>query len=376
MNFRERFAAIMHYKPYDRMPVVSLGYWDETLEKWVREGHLKPEEIAGYTAGSAMEGMISRKLGFDDTFLHFLIDKSSPLWQLYPPFEERILDIMPNGHQKKLTEYGVIEIHSPGSQSIHATEGSLLKDRKSWEERYKPRLIFSEDRFDQDALRRYEETDKERDYPLGLFCGSLFGQIRNMLTLEGCSYMMADEPELFEEICQMVTELNFRIADYLLKTNITFDFATFWEDICFNYGPLVHPQFYDEHIGPNYKRITDLVRSCGIDVVSLDCDGLVDALIPTWLNHGVNTLFPIEVGTWNASIKPFREKYGKDLLGIGGMRKHVLALDRKAVDEEVERLRPLVELGGFLPCPDHHLAPDAKWELIQYYTDRMHEVFV
>ena len=375
MNFRERFTAIMHYKPYDRVPVISLGFWHETLEKWLREGHLKPDDIAGYDYGNELEGNISRKLGFDDTFLHMIGDKSSCLWQLYPPFEEKTLEIMPNGHQKKLTEYGVIEIHSPGIQSIHAVEGSMLKDRKSWEELYKPRFIFSEERLKKDEIRRHLETDEERDFPLGLYCGSLFGQIRNILTLEGYCYMMYDDPELFEEICFTVTELNYNIVESMLKTGIAFDYAHFWEDICFNHGPLVNPEYYYERIGPNYKRLTDLVRSHGIDIVSLDCDGKVDTLIPTWLDHGVNTLFPIEVGTWNASIKPFREKYGMELLGIGGMKKHVFAEDRKAIDKEVERLRRLVELGGFIPCPDHHIPPDAEWELVQYYTDRMHEVF-
>ena len=55
--------------------------------------------------------------------------------------------------------------------------------------------------------------------------------------------------------------------------------------------------------------------------LSLDCDGWIDHLIPIWLENGVNTMFPIEVGTWNASIAPWREKYGKKILGVGGMNK-------------------------------------------------------
>jgi len=57
------------------------------------------------------------------------------------------------------------------------------------------------------------------------------------------------------------------------------------------------------------------------------------------------------------------------------MNKHALSADQAAVDAEIERLRPLVDLGGFLPCPDHRLPPDTKWELVQYYCDRMRRVF-
>ena len=124
-------------------------------------------------------------------------------------------------------------------------------------------------------------------------------------------------------------------------------------------------------IGPHYRKITNLLKEHGVDIVSVDCDGWIDTLLPIWLENGVNTMFPIEVGTWNASIAPWREKYGKDLRGVGGMNKTVFARDYQAVDQEVERLRPLMELGGYIPCPDHRIAPDAKFENVQYYCEKM-----
>ncbi|MCQ2446938.1 MAG: hypothetical protein MJ141_08660, partial [Clostridia bacterium] len=152
---------------------------------------------------------------------------------------------------------------------------------------------------------------------------------------------------------------------------IQFDYAHVWEDICFKNGPLVIPAVFEELVGPHYKAVTDLVHAHGLDIVSLDCDGKIDSLVPIWYENGVNTMFPIEVGVWGAEIKPWREKYGKGLRGIGGMDKRVFAADYAAVDKEIERLRPLIELGGYLPCPDHRIAPDAKWENVQYYTDKM-----
>ena len=85
-------------------------------------------------------------------------------------------------------------------------------------------------------------------------------------------------------------------------------------------------------------------------------------------------MFPIEVGTWNGNIGPWREKYGKALRGVGGMNKKVFACDREAVDKEVERLKRLIDLGGYIACPDHRIAPDAKFELVQYYCEKMHEL--
>ncbi len=82
-------------------------------------------------------------------------------------------------------------------------------------------------------------------------------------------------------------------------------------------------------------------------------------------------MFPIEVGVWDASIEPWRKQYGPQLRGVGGMNKNVFARDFAAVDEEVERLVRLVELGGYIPCPDHRIPPTAKWENVQYYTERL-----
>ncbi len=102
---------------------------------------------------------------------------------------------------------------------------------------------------------------------------------------------------------------------------------------------------------------------------------MIDSLIPTWFANGVNTMFPVEVGTWGASIKPWREEYGRNLRAVGGMNKVAFAFDRAAIDAEIERLKPLVELGGYLPCPDHRIAPDAKWENVQYYCEKMRNAF-
>ena len=128
----------------------------------------------------------------------------------------------------------------------------------------------------------------------------------------GVSYLYADDEDLYTEIIDTVGELCYRLAERVLQTGIQFDFGHFWEDICFKNGPLVIPQVFREKVGPHYKRITELLHAHGIDIVSLDCDGSIDTLMPTWLENGVNTMFPIEVGTWRASIAPWRAQYGRD----------------------------------------------------------------
>ena len=51
-----------------------------------------------------------------------------------------------------------------------------------------------------------------------------------------------------------------------------------------------------------------------------------------------------------------------------------LRKDKAAVDAEIERMKRLVSLGGFIPCPDHRLMPGTKFELVQYYAEEIKKI--
>ena len=383
MTNRQRTSAVLHYQPYDRLPVVHFGFWSETLAKWARQGHIRRQIAETWSDGNVCDAQLSGQLGFDfDYYSTF-----SPATYLSPTFEVRVVEEFSDGSKHVLDSEGVVVLQRPDAGSIPAEIKHTLVDRPSWEEHYKWRLEFSPERVEHayvranDQMLRFDQGGLEflqadsRDYPYGLHCGSLYGVVRNMLGVEGSCYLMMDDENLFAEIIDTVADLCYRTTKYTLEKGAKFDFAHFWEDICFKNGPLIAPSVFTERVGPHYKRITELLGRYGIDIVSLDCDGKIDALVPVWFENGVNTMFPIEVGTWDASIQPWREQFGRRLRGVGGMNKTVFAKDRAAIDAEIERLKPLVELGGFIPCPDHRIAPDAEYDLVRYYTDRMRKTF-
>ena len=379
MNMREGIRGVLNYEAVDRLPILHFGFWRETLLRWAAEGHLSREEAEAWGDGNPADAAISRKLGFDGNYYACF----SPDAWLRPCFTSRVLRTLPDGSRHRLNGEGVIVLESPDAGGIPAEIDHLFKGRREWEEHYLPRLQFSPDRILKSSVRvggrmlPYEEGGREflrggeRDFFYGLYCGSLIGWIRNVVGVEQLAYLSVDDESLLDEMIETVGESCYRCVEYALADGGVFDFAHFWEDICYKNGPLVSPSFFAEKIGPQYRRITDLLQRHGIPLVSVDCDGCIDALIPTWLENGVNPMFPIEVGTWGASIAPWRARYGRALRGVGGMNKVAFARDRAAIDAEIERLKPLVALGGYLPCPDHRIAPDAQWELVCYYTDRL-----
>lgn len=383
MNNRSRTLAILNYRTYDRLPIVHFGFWRQTLEKWAAEGHLSAEAALGWQDNNSFDSLISNLLGFDYNW-NTVFDWNP---RLDPPIEERVISEHPNGARTVLNKEGMIVLEKPGVASIPSEIDHLLKGRYEWEEIFRPRLLFDQQRIqtaivsikDQnlafDAGGRELLLTDDRQNPYGLYCGSLLGIIRNWLGLVGLSYMIADDEVLLSNMIETVAELCYQGVKEVLETGVCFDFIHFWEDICYKNGPLVNPSWFASMVAPHYKRITDLARSHGISIASLDSDGKIDALIPIWLKNGVNTMFPIEVGTWNASILPWREAYGRELRGVGGVRKSIFSQDYAAIDAEIERLRPLVDLGGYIPCPDHRISQDARWENVQYYCDRMRQVF-
>ncbi|MBR3304365.1 MAG: hypothetical protein IKI74_00870 [Christensenellaceae bacterium] len=368
MDNIERTMNILHYKKADRLPAVHFGYWPEVLIEWAEQGKISMELAKGWRIGNECEIELDRMLGWD---FNYLRQQMMPNHRLYPPFETKVLETLPDGSQRVQNHLGLIERIKPGLRSIPSEDDYLLKDRDAFEKLYKPRLKYFPERVDREFFSHFNET-RSYDSPACLYMGSILGDIRDMCSLVGMSYLMYDEDEdLFRDIVDTHADLQYECIKAVFETGARFDFCHMWEDMCFKTGPLISPKHFEEYAAKHYKRYTDLCHQYGIDIVSLDCDGVVDELIPIWLENGVNTIFPIEVGVWGDQFAAARKKYGERLLGVGGMDKRVLREDKAAVDAEIERLKPIIALGGFIPCVDHNIMPGTKFELVQYYTDKI-----
>ena len=371
MTNRERFHAVMHGQPYDRLPLAHFGFWYETLQKWAAEGHISPEIINKVSDGNEFDKQIGDALGFD--FNYFTVYSHGN--GLFPMFEPKFIEMTDEGFAKHLNVFGAIELHRGDAGSIPAEVGYTLIDRESFEKEFVHRLEFGEHRTNYELIEKFKAGNDTRENPLGLHCGSLYGDIRNWMGFENISYLLADDEDLYADIINKVGDLSYQYTKTMLDTGIKFDFIHFWEDICFKNGPMLSPDTFAEYVGPHYKKITALARSYGIDLASVDCDGWIDRLVPVWFENGITTMFPIEVGTWDGNIGRLKDNVSENICGVGGMNKNTFAGDKSDIDKEIERIRPFIERGRYIPCPDHRIPPDAKWETVQYYCDKMHSMF-
>jgi uroporphyrinogen decarboxylase len=389
MNDRQRFTATMHYQPRDRAPLYDFNFWDETIPEWHKQG--LPEWV---TRANAAEFFgLDASLGGGDAHWNTGCNVG-----LCPAFETKVLEDR-GDYEVVQQPDGVRVLRKKYMSSIPQHEGHLLVDRKSWLMHYKPRLDPSHPgRFPQKGDKTFgagssgtvapsatspttwEERvahwrDPKRDHPIILPGGSLYGWIRNWMGVENLSLVVYDEPAFFEEMVETVTDCIVSVLDHILATGAQFEMCGMWEDMCYNAGPLLGPEQFKQFLVPRYKRITSLLCKHGVDVCWIDCDGNIEKLVPLWLDAGVNCMFPVEVGTWGGDPVAYRKQYGKDLLIMGGVDKHILARTKADIQKEVERLAPLVEEGGFIPMPDHRVPPDVPLENYIFYCEQARKVW-
>ena len=367
MTNRERALNVLRFKPADRIPAVHFGYWRELLLEWSEKGLISRDLALSVGDGNAADREMEAIIGWDFNWATMQGASS----KLFPPFERIVLETLSDGTQRVQTANGVIERIKPGIVSIPSEDSYLLKDRKAFEELFKPKMQYCVERARLDFFKNFNET-RSYDRPIGLWLGSIMGDIRDITTVVGMSYLMYDEDEtLFADIVDTYADMQYQCVEAILATGAKFDFAHYWEDICFKNGPLLSPALFEELCAKHYKKRNDLCHRYGIDLISLDCDGVTDSLLPTWVNNGVNVMFPIEIGVWGDQFEPARNRFGKQILGVGGMDKTAFRKDKAAVDEELKRLQRLVSMGGFIPCPDHRLMPGSHFDLVRYYAEEV-----
>jgi hypothetical protein len=363
MNERQRFQATLHYQPRDRSPICDFSFWDETLPIWHEQGLPREVNRGNSDAYFGMDGLLNS--GSVEVEVG-----------LAPAFDRTVIEDR-GDHEVIQQEDGVRVLRRKFLGSIPKHLGHLLVDRESWQKHYKPRL-------DPDHPARYPDNwdqqvetwiEANREQVLWLPGGSLYGKLRDWMGLENLSLVVYDDPAWFEEMVTTVADCIIGTLTRVLETGGHFDGCGMWEDMCYRAGPLLSPRHVKKYLVPHYRRISDLLRKYGVDLIWLDCDGKIDALIPLWLDAGVNCMFPVEVGTWGADPIAFRKQYGRDLLMMGGFDKHILARNKQEIEKEVYRLLPLVEEGGYIGFCDHRVPPDVPLENYLFYLETVRRVW-
>lgn len=363
MTGRERFLNIMEYKQVDRVPNYELGVWGQTQERWEKEG--LPSFSLHYDWFTGEEY-------FDMDYREFI-----PVnYEMIPPFEERILEE---------TDQYVIKRHKNGIVTKALLEGTARGTRASMDQYLSFPVKTPEDfcelkkRYIAQLPIRYppywkariqEWKNRQHVLALGTNCaaGGFYWRAREWMGTENLSYAWYDQPKLIHEMMEFFADFTIEVSRPIVEA-VELDYFNISEDLCMNTGPLLSPEIFNKFIYSHLQRLVDFFKSHGTRYVTLDTDGNCEVLIPLFMDAGVDMIWPLERASNMEPIR-LRKKFGKSLKLLGGVDKRELAKDKKAINEHLIELVPLIEEGGYIPTVDHTVPPDISFENFCYYMDR------
>lgn len=358
----ERLVRCLLGEAIDRTPFgTGIGWhpWGETHQRWRDERgdpHLDYARTLGYDAEFAIPWWINGALQTHAG--------------LFPYFEYQVLaettDTITYCDQQ-----GITKRDRKDGGSMPEFLDYPVKTPGDWErlkaERLDPQTP-GRITVDWDAFRaRLRETGEA--VQVGWFPYGVFGTPRDFMGAEEILCAFYEEPEMVKDMMEHLTTLWLTLWEQVAK-EVQIDHIHIWEDMSGKQGSLISPAMVEAFMMPQYDRIADFAKAHGVRIVSVDTDGDCSELVPIFMRHGVNMLFPFEVQAGN-DIREYRKQY--PTLGIvGGLDKRALALDKAAIDVEVEKAAWMLQNGGrYIPGFDHLIPPDVPWENMVYAAERI-----
>jgi hypothetical protein len=231
---------------------------------------------------------------------------------------------------------------------------------------------FSEARFGKDweAVARKHLRDGR---VVGVSMPGGFDEPRQLLGNAELCVAYYEQPELIHDILDTIAETVFRVLERVSRS-VQVDMLSVHEDMAGKSGPMAGPRQVKEFIAPYYRRIWELLVDRGARLFDQDSDGDMNAVIPAFLDAGVNCMHPMEPAA-NMDVVQVREQYGSRLAFYGGIDKHVIRRTRKEIVAELEyKIPPLVATGGCVIALDHRIPNGTPLENYRFYIQKAWEI--
>jgi uroporphyrinogen-III decarboxylase len=323
MTEKERFLATLLGGEADRFPFFDLEPYAETLRLWRRQGLPRRSSVAEY-------------FGLEPHCSIGLELRSAPFYRKAP---------------------------------------DLLTDLNSFRRHYDP-----------DDRRRYASRFAKRCKKLDdagrvLYVVASGGGLLQMLgvgdweTLVAACEALVRQPESVEALMERTTDFYCECLDRVLS-RVSVAYASFYEPIASNIGPVVSPEMFERFAMPGYRKVIDLLRKHDVPLrIMCTTGGDLGSLLPMLVDAGINGLWISNIVSAEMEYSRLRKEYGPDVALIGGIDSTALSRDESAVRRAVmETVPPLLESGRYLPCLDDRPRENTSFPLYRLYRELLAEL--
>ncbi|NQU74717.1 MAG: hypothetical protein HQ546_00210, partial [Planctomycetes bacterium] len=248
----------------------------------------------------------------------------------------------------------------------------LVKDRLSWEEHVKGRLLDTglyRRRINFEAYRQARGKCGEKDL---YFCWSGVNVFELMHPVCGHEHMlmgMALDPDWVKDMCQVYAELIIKLMQILFTEEGLPDCVFFYEDMGFKAKPFMSPGMYKEIVWPAHKLTFDYAHSKGLPVIVHSC-GYVEPLVEGLIEAGMNCLQAMEVKA-GMDLIALKRKFGDRIALFGGMDIRTLeSNDIEQVKAELDgKLPAAMKNSGYILHTDHSIPDSVDYQTYRFFRD-------
>jgi uroporphyrinogen-III decarboxylase len=172
-------------------------------------------------------------------------------------------------------------------------------------------------------------------------------------SLVSACFALIERAEFVEDLIHLTTDFYCVCLERVLS-KVSVDYASFYEPIAFNKGPVISPTMFNQFALPGYRKIISLLEKFNVPLrIFCTTGGDLTSLLPSLIDAGINGLWISNIRSTGMEYARLRRTFGSDLALIGGIDATALTQDEAGVRRAVEEtVPPLLESGHYLPCLD------------------------
>jgi len=328
--------------------------------------------------------MTSPSLTEKERFLNTLLGKKA---DRFPYFDlEPMGDTLDRWHReglpadRSMAEFFKLEIHHPAGlmlRSFPYFQGApdLLTNPAAFERHYDP---DHPSRLEPDFKQKCHDATQNGKVVYADAWGGGFMQmmgVHDWDSMVSAMYALKEDPARIESLVERTTDFYCLLLDRLL-VEAAIDYATFYEPIASNSGPVISPVMFRRFVLPGYRKVLKLLARHEVPLrILCTTGGNLSALLPDLIEAGINGFWISNIRDAGMSYSEMRRTYGPDIALIGGIDTTALAQDESAIRRAVEDTLPgLLQDGRYLPCLDDRPRSNHPFQQYRYFRQILEDI--
>jgi hypothetical protein len=199
--------------------------------------------------------------------------------------------------------------------------------------------------------------------------------VHDWKSLSAAMYALIERPARVAELVDRTSDFFCACLERVLPL-VAVDYATFYEPIASNRGPVVSPAMFERFALPGYRKVLALLERHGVGLRFLcSTGGDLSSLLPMLLESGINGLWISNIQSEKVRYSELRRAYGTQIALIGGINSGALAVSPEAIRSTVQQtVSALLPSGRYLPCLDDRPRKNVPFVHYRFYRQCLAEI--